>query len=290
MPHRTLQASVNDACNDGANLNWAISIRDAAGDEVASCNADSAMKTASIGKLLLLVEVARQCGEGKLSGEELLDRDPTLLAADSGIWQHLHVDALSIQDLCILIASVSDNAATNVLLKRVGLHRLRDLSASLGLVHTAVLDYVRDVRGPADPPTFSTGSASELSGLMSQMSRKELVSQAVSEQVTAWLATGVDLSMVASAFGLDPLSHATSGRTFFIRNKTGTDNRIRADVGTVGRNSSCFSYALIANWDTSKPGTADAALSEMNAIGKMLRETIERNSAERIRHSGRQSN
>jgi beta-lactamase class A len=275
MPHHTLQASVDDMVNDGANIDWAISIRDAAGHKVASCNAGGAMKTASIGKLLLLIEVARQCGEGTLSGKEMLARDPTLLVADSGIWQHLHVDALPVQDLCVLIASVSDNVATNALLKRIGLQRLRELSAELGLVHTAVLDYVRDVRGPADPPTFSTGSASELSRLMSQISTKEMVSQAVSERVSAWLATGVDLSMVASAFGLDPLSHATSERNFLIHNKTGTDTRIRADVGTVGRDGFWLSYAVIANWDTAEPGTVDAALSGMNAIGKLLRQTIE---------------
>jgi len=281
MPHRTLQASVNDVLSDGEGIDWAISIRDAAGDEVASYNADGAMKTASIGKLLLLVEVARQCDEGTLSGEELVARDPTLLVADSGIWQHLHVDALPIHDLCVLIASVSDNLATNILLKRVGLHRLRSLSGSLGLMNTAVLDYVRDVRDRADPPTFSTGSASELSLLMSQISRKELVSSSVSEQLDAWLATGVDLSMVAFAFGLDPLSHATSGRTFFIRNKTGTDSQIRADVGTVGRDNVWLSYAVIANWDSSEPGAANAALSGMNAIGKTLRETIDSDSDRR---------
>jgi beta-lactamase class A len=275
MPHRTFQASIDDVVDDGANINWAISIRDTTGHELASCNGDSTMRIASVGKLLLLIEVARQCGEGDLAADEMLGRDPTLLVADSGILQHLHVDALPMHDLCVLIASVSDNAATNVVLKRVGLQRLRELSASLGLVHTAVLDYVRDRRGPDDPPTFSTGSASELSWLMSQMSRKELVCQEVSEQITAWLATGVDLSMVASAFGLDPLSHATTGRTFFIRNKTGTDTRIRADVGTVGRTGFRLSYAVIANWDTSEPGMVDAALSGMNAISRILRETIE---------------
>jgi beta-lactamase class A len=274
MPHRTFQASIDDVMNGAANIDWAISIRDAAGHELASGNGDSTMGIASVGKLLLLIEVARQCGKGDLAGAEILGRDPTLMVADSGLWQHLHVDALSIHDLCVLIAGVSDNAATNVVLKRVGLQRLDELSASLGFVNTAVLDYVRDHRGPDDPPTFSTGSASELSRLMSQMSRKQLVSQEVSEQMTAWLATGVDLSMVASAFGLDPLSHGTSGRTFVIRNKTGTDTRIRADVGTVGRNSFRLSYAVIANWDTSEAGMVDAALSGMNAIGKILRETI----------------
>jgi len=264
--------------NAAATVNWAISIRDAAGRELANYNADRTMQIASVGKLLLLVEVARQFSEGTLAADDMLSQDPALLVADSGLWQHLHIDALSIHDLCVLVASVSDNLATNILLKRIGFQRLRELCKSLDLANTALLDYVRDPRGPNDPSTFSTGSASELSRLMSQISRKELVSQEVSEHVNAWLAAGVDLSMVASAFGLDPLSHATSGRHFVIRNKTGTDTRIRADVGTVGRDGFWLSYAVIANWDTPEPTTPDTALAGMNAVGKILRGTIDRNS------------
>ena len=59
---------------------------------MAGRNADRSMKTASIGKLLLLVEVARQCAEGDLTGTTLLGQDPELRVADSGIWQHLHVE------------------------------------------------------------------------------------------------------------------------------------------------------------------------------------------------------
>ncbi|WP_369829117.1 serine hydrolase [Mycobacterium sp. 852002-50816_SCH5313054-b] len=250
-------------------------MRDFAGHEIARSSADRQMKTASVGKLLLLVEVARQCAEGDLSGATLLERDPELLVADSGIWQHLDVGRLAIQDLCVLIASVSDNLATNVLLQRVGLGKLRNLAESLGLVHTALLDYVRDHRGPAGPATLSTGSASELSRLVSQLARKELISPTVSEQVNAWLATCVDLSMVAAAFGLDPLAHAPSDRNFFVRNKTGADAGVRADVGTIGRNSVRFDYAVIANWDASDPDLRDAALSGMHAIGMTLRTLIE---------------
>lgn len=274
MPHSTLQASIDDVVKAAADIDWAISIRDAAGHELASCNTDRRLQIASVGKLLLLVEVARQVDEGTLAADDMLGRDPTLLAADSGLWQHLHVDDLSIHDLCVLVAGVSDNLATNVLLKSIGFQRLSGLCGSLGLASTALLDYVRDHRGPNDPVTFSTGSASELSRLMSQMSGKELVSPPVSEQVSAWLATGVDLSMVASAFGLDPLSHATSERQFFVRNKTGADTRIRADVGTIGRGGFWLSYAVIANWHTPEPGMVDAALAGMNAIGKILKETI----------------
>jgi beta-lactamase class A len=270
-----LQRSIADVIGTNTNIDWSICIRDAAGRELAGCNADRAMKTASIGKLLLLVEAARQCDEGDLTGATLLGRDPDLLVADSGIWQHLAVEELSVRDLCVLIASVSDNLATNVLLKRVGLDKLRDLAESLGLVRTALLDCVRDHRGPDDPETLSTGSASELSRVMSQLSRNELVSPTVSEQVNAWLATSVDLSMVASAFGLDPLAHAETDRNIVIRNKTGADAGVRADVGAIGRNAGSCAYAVIANWDASGRDLHDTALSGMHAIGSALRVMIE---------------
>lgn len=270
-----LQRSIDDVVGASTRIDWSMCIRDAVGHELASCHADRSMKTASIGKLLLLIEVARQCGEDDLAAATLLGRDLELLVADSGIWQHLRVEELSVDDLCVLIASVSDNLATNVLLKRVGLQRLRSLAESLGLVHTALLDYVRDHRGPDDPPALSTGSASELSRVMSQLSRNELVSRTVSEQVNAWLATGVDLSMVASAFGLDPLTHAMTDRNFFIRNKTGADAGVRADVGTIGRHAVWLSYAVIANWDASDPDLCDTALWGMHSIGAIMRTTLE---------------
>ena len=204
-----------------------------------------------------------------------LVRDPELLVADSGLWQHLQVDELSINDLCFLIASVSDNLATNVLLNRVGLPALRGLTESLGLVDTALLDHVRDHRSPHDPPTLSTGSASELSLLMSQLCRGELISITVSDQVNTWLATGVDLSMVASAFGLDPLAHALSDRNVIIRNKTGADPGVRADVGTIGRPTTGVSYAVIANWNAADGDLRDVVLAGMQAIGETLRTVLE---------------
>ncbi len=275
MTHPALQRSIDDATSTTANIAWSICIRNGAGQELASRNPDTSMRVASIGKLLLLAEVARQCGAGDLTGMELLERDPELLVADSGIWQYLQVDKLSIHDLCVLVASVSDNVATNVLLKRIGFERLRDLSDALGLIGTALLDYVRDHRGPADAPTFSLGSAAELSRLMSQLVRKELISRTISEQLTTWLAMGVDLSMVASAFGFDPLAHAESDRGFSIRNKTGTDTGIRADVGAIGWKNTWFSYAVIANWEAADPGLRDAVLSRMNTIGQTLRDVVQ---------------
>ena len=53
-----------------------------------------------------------------------------------------------------------------------------------------------------------------------------------------------DLSIVASAFDLDPLSH--DGTT--LRNKTGTDDGVRVDVSIVTGPVGTLSYAVLADW------------------------------------------
>ena len=274
MPSFALQGFVEDAVSRTSNIAWSVCMRDGEGRELACFNHGGYMKIASIGKLLLLIEVARQCDVGDLAGTEMLFRDPALVVADSGLWQHLRIDRLSVHDLCVLTASVSDNVATNVLLKRVGFQRLNDLCAALGLTSTALLDYVRQARGPDDVPTFATGSATELSSLMSNIARNRLISQAVCEQLRTWLATGVDLSMVASAFNFDPLAHTGPDRGYSVHNKTGTDTGIRADAGTVWRNSNPLSYAVIANWEACELGLRDTVLVTMNTIGKRLRDLV----------------
>ncbi|GID27820.1 serine hydrolase [Paractinoplanes brasiliensis] len=197
------------------------------------------LRTASVGKLLLLIETARRLEDGTLDAGEMLVKDPAVAVADSGLWQHLSVDALPVADVALLIAAVSDNYATNVLLGRVGLAAVAALTGKLGLHETRLLDRVRRDRGPHDPPTLSTGSAGELAGMMRTIARGELVSPAVSARMDAWMATSADLSMVASAFGADPLTHTRS-----VRNKTGTDDGIRADVGYIGHQP----YAVLAEF------------------------------------------
>ena len=92
--------------------------------------------------------------------------------------------------------------------------------------------------------------------------------------------------MVASAFGFDPLAHAESDRDFVMRNKTGTDAGVRADVGAIGRNSIWLSYAVIANWESGEPSLRDTVLLTMNTIGKMLRDVLQEISRQRAERPG----
>ncbi|RLV52388.1 serine hydrolase, partial [Aeromicrobium phragmitis] len=79
-----------------------------------------------------------------------------------------------------------------------------------------------------------------------------------------------DLSMVASAFGLDPLAHREADRSVRLANKTGTDAGVRADVGVVGGPDAAIAYAVLAQWDPDGGDRRDDVLSAMAAIGQWV--------------------
>jgi beta-lactamase class A len=254
-------------------VSWSICIRDHDGEVLAGHDADVSLRTASIGKLFLLAEVARRLEDGTIGGNLLLSRSADLGVADSGLWQHLQTDSLAVEDLAFLIASVSDNLATNVLLTHLGLSEVKALASSLGLTQTELQDRVRSSRAPGDDRTLSVGSAAELSRFMVWVVQNQLVSGAVSAQLRKWLMANVDLSMVASAFGLDPLAHMHADRDWVLWNKTGTDIGIRADVGTILGPGGSVSYAAIANW--TGEDFRDQILNSMRRLGESIRKRLE---------------
>jgi hypothetical protein len=60
MPPFVLQGFVEDAVSGTSNIAWSVCIRNGQGRELACFNHAASMKIASVGKLLLLIEVARR--------------------------------------------------------------------------------------------------------------------------------------------------------------------------------------------------------------------------------------
>ena len=161
---------------------------------------DVARRTASVGKVLLLIAVARLIADDRLDPEMTTTRLPADAVADSGLWQHLRQQSLSVLDLAVLVGAISDNLATNVLLRLVGIASTAAVAELLDLEVTRLHDRVRDIRGPQDPPTLSTGTAAELAGLFGRLHRGRALGPAVSTRVLDWLNLDSDTSMVAGAF------------------------------------------------------------------------------------------
>ena len=232
------------------------------------------LPTASIGKVLLLIEVSARLTARDASGFGLLDKIPADTVGDSGLWQHLQAPSLPVIDLAALVGATSDNLATNALLRHVGLDSVRARTESLGLTRTALLDLVRDNRGPDDAPQLSVGSTAELSWLFGALARNEIVDPLTSQRVLNWLSLNTDLSMVAGAFGLDPLAHRGPDHDTLLVNKTGTDIGIRAEAGALRGSGRAVSYAVTVQFDDKNLGSRMRVLEALRMVGLDLLEYV----------------
>jgi len=257
---------------------WSVSVIDVGSRKaLLDTHATAVLPTASVGKVLLLVETARQISAGILDPSSSLVRTDEDKVYDSGLWQFLEVDRLPAADLAVLVGAVSDNLATNVLLRTVGIEAVNRTAAALGLAETRLNDRVRIKRTVEDPWTLSSGSAAEWASFMASLATKSVINEETSGMVLRWLSAGVDLSMVAQPFGLDPLAHANGDRGLRLWHKTGTDVGTRADVGILTGPGSTISYAVIASWDPEgPPGRLDSVLSNMHMIGRLALNAVSR--------------
>jgi len=92
---------------------------------------------ASTVKIAIMIELFRQID----AGQHRLDQRHTLVADDKtpGSGVILHMDegiAFTLGDLVYLMMSISDNAATNILIDRVGLDRVNATMRQLGMVNS----------------------------------------------------------------------------------------------------------------------------------------------------------
>lgn len=221
--------------------------------------------------MLLLVRVAELFELGALDPNSILSKSADTKVADSGIWQHLSVKNLSVSDLAIFVGAFSDNWATNVLLRSVQITSVNEVAARLELDSFRMLDEVRDVRVLDDEPYLSHGTMRDIATLMTKISSDECLHPGVGRQVATWLSLGMDLSMVAGAFGLDPLSHAMPDRGVSLFNKTGTDPGVRVDTGVVDCGRGAIAYACAVNWLEADIVSRDRLLDAMNQIGSAIR-------------------
>ncbi len=245
------------------------------GEVLFSHNAGRVLDLASVGKVFLLSAVAEHSVSDDLDLLEEVTVHPEDRFDNSGIWQALHQRTLPLYDICVLIGAVSDNQATNTLLRRVGREKVQQFTRALGFEHSALNDYVAWPLQPGDPRALSSGTAQELAMFMAGISRGNLISPDASRLVARWLTESVDCSMVVSAFGFDPLAHRDRDRGFSVFHKTGTTSSVRCDTGVVTTDSRGVAYAVFANWDASESDPRDEVLSEMNQAGRELRAYLE---------------
>jgi beta-lactamase class A len=149
-------------------------------------NAATSMPAASTIKIPVMVTVFRQLAAGRFD----LDHRVTLLERDKDWGSGELCDApddttYPVSELVEKMIDISDNTATNMLIRLVGLHNVNASMTDLGLQHTKLRDDVRTA-GWSIRSELRT-SPHDLVRLLSLMARRQLVDQWSSNQMISIL-------------------------------------------------------------------------------------------------------
>lgn len=146
---------------------------------------------ASAIKIPILMEVYKQAHEGKFALTDLKTIETAGFVGGSGIIQAMADPvSLSIRNLCVLMMTLSDNTATNVLIDLVGMKSINATQAALGYKNTKVqrrmLDAAASGRGDENIST-----PYEAAKILQILYRGEFVNKVVSEEIISILKKGL---------------------------------------------------------------------------------------------------
>jgi beta-lactamase class A len=257
---------------DGASVSASV-IDTSTGKALLTVDDTLVQPVASLGRVLLLVEVAAQLEDGRLHGDRLqrMARDT---ATGAGLWQFLQEPTMQVSDLATLVGASADAWATNALLSTVGIDAVRERAEALGMERTALIDRVRDRRGPDDAPDASVAPAGELAWLMRGLALGEVVDEAVSNRVLGWLSLAADLTLVSGSFGLDPLAHRMLDHGLQVVAVTGSSTGVRAEAGILRGPGSSVSYAVTVTFDDDSLQRRLAVVDALRTMGTEVLEAV----------------
>jgi beta-lactamase class A len=144
-------------------------------DREVAIEADTPVLMGSVFKIAVCLELFRQAAAGEV---DLAERHLVAAASRSpgpvGLSIMEHDAELSLVDLAYLMMAVSDNAATDLIIARVGLERINATLRSLGLEHTALAGDCADI-GQAIMDAVGASSPEELPPLEDPEVRRRIL-------------------------------------------------------------------------------------------------------------------
>jgi beta-lactamase class A len=232
----------------------AIAVEDVASGVTTGINPGREMPAASTIKIPVMVEVFRQL----VAGDFDLNTSVTLVKSDRD-WGYGKLcnarigSTYKVSRLLSLMIDVSDNTATNMLIRRVGRQRINATMRELGLTHTHLGDFIRS-QGPIRYALRS--SPADMLQLLRAMAKEQLVDEWSSREMIAILRGQRHNGLIP-----EPLPPGTE-----IAHKTGTLHDTLNDVGIVyGQREEPY---VIAVMTTDLP-TLDAGRRFIRGVSKM---------------------
>jgi beta-lactamase class A len=135
--------AIGQAFEQAGVTGWLHAVDIDTGAEIGT-GADEPVTLASVAKLPILVALHRAADAGGLRLDDQVKVGTDRTAGVAGLGA-MHDEArLSLQDLALLMITISDNAAADAVLERVGLGAVQRTVDDLGLAHTVITSSCRD--------------------------------------------------------------------------------------------------------------------------------------------------
>jgi beta-lactamase class A len=113
------------------------------GERIAHLDA-ATFPTASAIKLAIVYELFKQAEEKRIDLDEKITLDRRQAVGGTGVLVEMGTPTLSIRDYAVLMVTLSDNTATNVLIDRLGMDRIAARMQGLGLSGTKLRRHMMD--------------------------------------------------------------------------------------------------------------------------------------------------
>lgn len=199
-------------------------------------NADELFPSASIIKVPIMVEAYRQAEAGVLDLDEMVLLCRADMTGGSGLLQFLHLGlTLTIADAIELMIAVSDNSATNVVLRRIGVDAVNNSMQRLGLTHTWSAGPLIQPPPGGGPRRLSETTPRDMAVLLSGIAQAEVVSATACDAMLATLEHQVYGDMLPRYLPItsQPERLAPPDLPVCIAHKTGALSGVRNDTGVL---------------------------------------------------------
>jgi len=235
-----------------------IAILDLTDDRILSLNADRVFPTASSIKIAVLLELYRQDEEthsgakGKARLDDMYTFNPKDLVEDSRIMAGLTagVTHVSNRDLGQFMVAVSDNAAANILIDRVGKDNVNAMLRGLGLSKTMLRRKMIDIAA-ARRGDENVATPEEMVRLLEAIYKKKVLSN---ETTAAFIK---QLSTLKQSYIPRLLPENVQ-----VANKPGELEAVRTDSGIVFVANRPFTISVMTAYDRDERA-AERAISEV---------------------------
>jgi len=236
-----------------------VAILDLTDGRIFSHNADRVFPTASSIKIAILVELYRQHQEARAGGKGKATLDDTYtfdhkdLVEDSQIMAGLTagVTRVTNRDLAQFMVAVSDNAAANVLIDRVGMQNVNATLRSLGLSKTMLRRKMMDIAA-AQRGDENVSTPQEMARLLEMIYTGKALNKEGSDELIKQLKTLKKDSYLSYELPSD----------VEIADKPGGLDGVRTDLGIVFAKNRPFAISVMTAYDRDERA-AERAVSEV---------------------------